>query len=203
MDIATAIKSLFPEAEFVIKDNDYEELLWISTDISKPSRQELEERWEQLQRESRRALIREQRRQLLASGITFCGTHFATDPESRALITGAVLDAEDLPANEIVDWQAPQPDGGHAWQDLEAIRVRALGKAVAHYTRRLFQVQRAKEQAFDAGEAPETVAWPSHVYDCTDDLPATEIDASNAGSALGNDDNGSQIELGTVLVGIG
>ena len=41
-DLTKAIISLYPEAQWSLKGNDYADLDWLSTDIPKPSQEELE-----------------------------------------------------------------------------------------------------------------------------------------------------------------
>ena len=46
MDLHKAIKHLHPDAEFSLNDNDYDQLVWMSKDIDKPSESEVANAWD-------------------------------------------------------------------------------------------------------------------------------------------------------------
>jgi hypothetical protein len=56
-----AIKTYFPKAEWSMKDGEYDKLIWLSTDIPKPSKEELLQKVEQLKAERPLKELRQER----------------------------------------------------------------------------------------------------------------------------------------------
>lgn len=52
ISISEAIKSLTPNAQFIVADNDYSQIDWISTDIPKPSKADVDKEIQRLESES-------------------------------------------------------------------------------------------------------------------------------------------------------
>jgi hypothetical protein len=62
-----AIRTYFPKAEWSMKDGEYDKLIWISTDIPKPSKEELLQKVEQLEAERPLKDLRAERDRRLAT----------------------------------------------------------------------------------------------------------------------------------------
>lgn len=64
-DISHAIAHLYPNAEYILTENTYESLQWLSKSISKPSKEELEVCVQQLNNEEPFRLLRIERNKRL------------------------------------------------------------------------------------------------------------------------------------------
>ena len=62
---AEALSALYPGAQWAIRDNDYDKLEWLSTDISKPSKVELDAKIAELEADEPFRVVREIRGYLL------------------------------------------------------------------------------------------------------------------------------------------
>jgi hypothetical protein len=65
-DISHAIEKLYPNSEYILTGDTYESLQWLSTSISKPSKQELEECIQLLNNEEPMRLLRIERNKRLS-----------------------------------------------------------------------------------------------------------------------------------------
>ena len=63
--LVETIRTYFPKAEWSMKDGEYDKLIWISTDIPKPSKEELLQKVEQLEAERPLKDLRKERNKLL------------------------------------------------------------------------------------------------------------------------------------------
>jgi len=65
--LVETIRTYFPKAEWSMKDGEYDKLIWISTDIPKPSKEELLQKVEQLEAERPLKELRTKRNKLLTN----------------------------------------------------------------------------------------------------------------------------------------
>jgi hypothetical protein len=63
--LVETIRTYFPKAEWSMKDGEYDKLIWISTDIPKPSKEELLQKVEQLEAERPLKDLRKERNKRL------------------------------------------------------------------------------------------------------------------------------------------
>jgi len=66
MNIAKALESLAPEAQWSVNADDYNQLQWVSTDIPKPTRAQVEAKIQELKAAEPIRLLRIERDRLLA-----------------------------------------------------------------------------------------------------------------------------------------
>jgi len=66
MDISTALLALAPGAEWTVLDEDYNQLTWLSSDIPKPTRSQVEAKIEELKAAEPMRLLRKERDRLIA-----------------------------------------------------------------------------------------------------------------------------------------
>ena len=66
MDITQVLVEKYPETDWALTDNDYNQLLWEDTNtIPKPTIEELEQKWQEVQQEKPNKILRKQRDMLL------------------------------------------------------------------------------------------------------------------------------------------
>ena len=104
----------------------------------------------------KRAKIAEARWRAETGGITLNGTEIATDRESQALLTGAVLKAKDDPAYS-VRWKAR-----NGWVGLDAAKIIAIADAVRDHVQACFDKEEVLQNQIDAVTTEvelEAVVW--------------------------------------------
>ncbi len=104
----------------------------------------------------KRAKISEARWRAETGGITLNGTEIATDRESQALLTGAVLKAKDDPAYS-VRWKAK-----NGWFQLDSATLIAVADAVRAHVQACFDKEKQLQEQIDVAETAaelEAVKW--------------------------------------------
>lgn len=104
----------------------------------------------------KRAKISEARWRAETGGITLNGTEIATDRESQALLTGAVLKAKDDPAYT-VRWKAR-----NGWFQLDSATLIAIADAVRAHVQACFDKEEVLQNQVDAATTAaelEAVVW--------------------------------------------
>jgi len=104
----------------------------------------------------KKAEIANARWQTETGGITLNGVDIATDRESQALLTGAVLKAQDDP-NYVVNWKAR-----NGWFQLDAATLIAIADAVRAHVQACFDKEKQLQEQIDVAETAaelEAVVW--------------------------------------------
>ena len=82
--LVETLRTYFPKAEWSMKDGEYDKLIWISTDIPKPSKEELIQKVEQLEAERPLKELRTKRNTLLDQSDKYVTVDFPhTTPEKK------------------------------------------------------------------------------------------------------------------------
>ena len=66
MDITSVLKTYYPNAEWIVTDEDYKQLQWLSPDIPKPTRAQVEAKIAELKAAEPMRLLRIERDRLIA-----------------------------------------------------------------------------------------------------------------------------------------
>ncbi len=104
----------------------------------------------------KRAEIANARWKAETGGITLNGVEVATDRESQALLTGAVLAAQDNP-EYVVNWKAKND-----WFELDAATLIAIADAVKAHVQKCFDKEKQLQEQIDKAttvEELEAVKW--------------------------------------------
>jgi hypothetical protein len=104
----------------------------------------------------KRAEISEARWRAETGGITLNGVDIATDRESQALLTGAVLAAQDNP-EYVVNWKAK-----NGWFQLDAATLIAIADAVRAHVQACFDREKELQDQIETAttvEELEAVKW--------------------------------------------
>jgi hypothetical protein len=104
----------------------------------------------------KRAEIANARWKAETGGITINGVEIATDRESQALLTGAVLAAQDNP-EYVVNWKAQ-----NGWAVLDTATILAAADAVRNHVQACFDREKLLQEQVEAAttiEELEAVVW--------------------------------------------
>lgn len=104
----------------------------------------------------KRAEIADKRWQYETSGITVAGVEIATDRESQALLTAAVLKVKDDPSYT-VNWKAK-----NGWAVLDAATILAVVDAVRSHVQACFDREKELQEQVEAATTIEelnTIEW--------------------------------------------
>jgi hypothetical protein len=117
MDIAKALVKLSPGAEWTINNDDYEEITWLSPDIPKPTREQVEEKIQELRAAEPMSLLRVHRDKLLAETDWVTMRSYSTNtpvPEEWAIYQQALRDLP-ITATPVLDPTSPLGISGVDW----------------------------------------------------------------------------------------
>jgi len=109
-----------------------------------------------LLKNDKKAEIADARWRAETGGMTFNGIEVATDRESQALLTGAVLAAQDNP-EYVVNWKAK-----NGWFELDAATLIAIADAVRAHVQKCFDKEKQIQEQIDKAttvEELEAVVW--------------------------------------------
>ncbi|URI08921.1 DUF4376 domain-containing protein [Aquincola tertiaricarbonis] len=105
------------------------------------------------------AFIKQQREAREYAGFTWDGSTFDSDPDSRARITGAVIEAQALGPEFTRTWRLAD----NTLRVLDAKDMLEVGRALGAHVGRVFDIGNALYQQIQASDDPESITWPASV----------------------------------------
>lgn len=105
------------------------------------------------------AFIKQQREQREYAGFTWDGSTFDSDPDARARIMGAVIEAQALGADFTRTWRLAD----NTLRVLDAKDMLDVGKALGAHVGQVFDIGNALYQQIQASDNPESISWPAGV----------------------------------------
>lgn len=105
------------------------------------------------------AAIKAERSRLEYGGFTWDGSTFDSDPDARARIMGAVIEAQALGPDFSRTWRLAD----NSLRQLDAEQMLAVGIALGAHVGRVFDIGNALYQQIQASDDPESITWPASV----------------------------------------
>lgn len=102
------------------------------------------------------AFIKQQREAREYGGFTWDGSTFDSDPDARARIMGAVIEAQALGPAFTRTWRLAD----NTLRVLDAKDMLDVGKALGAHVGQVFDIGNALYQQIQASDNPESITWP-------------------------------------------